>query len=105
MVLKVKYSKILVFKAIFLCRKLAESYLKKNFIEVYKNGRQTLLTPYFDNYDFQWPLFSKNAPNFRPLISNQAKLLEHFYDHFHRPLALLTHNLTQLRSAVQVRSQ
>ena len=38
LVLKVKYSEILIFKAIFLCQKLAKS-LQKNFIEEYKNGR------------------------------------------------------------------
>ena len=38
LVLKVKYSEILIFKAIFLCQKSAES-LQKKIIEEYKNGR------------------------------------------------------------------
>ena len=37
-----------------------------------------------------------------PSIPNRSKYLEPFYGRFHRPLALLTHHLTQLRSAVQV---
>ena len=39
LVLKVKYSEILIFKAIFLYRKSAKSLNKKKFIEEYKNGR------------------------------------------------------------------
>ena len=49
-------------------------------------------------------LFLKNAPKFCSLMPNQTKLLEPFYGHFHRPLALFIHHYTQLRSAVQVRS-
>jgi hypothetical protein len=53
-------------------------------------GDKLLLIPYFDNFDFQCTLFPKNAPKFRRSIPNQAKLLEHFYGRFRRPLALLT---------------
>ena len=38
LVLKVKYNEILIFKAIFLCRKSAKT-LQKKIIEEYKNGR------------------------------------------------------------------
>ena len=63
-------------------------------------GDKLLSIPHFDNFDFQWTVFSKNAPKFWHSIPNQAELLEHFYGHFHRPLALLT----QLCSNLQVRS-
>ena len=59
-------------------------------------GGKLLLIPYFDNFDFHGTLFSKNASKFWRLIPNQAKLLEHFYGCFHRPLALLIQHLTQL---------
>ena len=52
-----------------------------------KMGDKLLLITNFDNFDFQSTLFSKNAPKFCRLITNQAKSLQHFYGHFHRPLA------------------
>ena len=53
LVLKVKYSEILIFKAIFLCRKSAESLQKKISLKNTKMGDKLLLIPYFDNSDFQ----------------------------------------------------
>ena len=52
-----KYSKILIFKAIFLHQKSAESFY--NFVSL-KNTKTT----YFDNFDFQSTLFSNNVPKF-----------------------------------------
>ena len=52
LVLKVKYSKILIFKAIFLCQKSAKSLQKKS-LKYTKMGDNLLLIPYFDNVDFQ----------------------------------------------------
>ena len=78
LVLKVKYSKILIFKAIFLCQKSAESLQKKISLKNTKMGDKLSLIPYFDNFDFQCTLFPKNAPNWRT-IPNQAKLQEYFY--------------------------
>jgi hypothetical protein len=46
LVLKVKYSTILIFKVIFLCQKSAES-LRFFFIEEYKNGRLTFIIEIF----------------------------------------------------------
>ena len=46
LVLKVKYSKILIFKAIFLCQKSAKS-LRFFFIEEYKNGQLTFIIDTF----------------------------------------------------------
>ena len=48
-------------------------------------GDKLLSIPYFDDFDFQWTVFSKNAPKFWHSIPNQAELLEHFYGHFHKP--------------------
>ena len=62
LVLKVKYSEILIFKAIFLCRKSAESFQKKISLKNTKMGDKLFLIPYFDNFDFRCTLFSKNAP-------------------------------------------
>ena len=64
LVLKVKYSKILIFKTIFLCQISAESLQKKISLKNTKMGDKLLLIPYFDNFDFQCTLFSKNAPKF-----------------------------------------
>ena len=64
LVLKVKYSEILIFKAIFLCRKSAETFTKKISLKNTKMGDKLLLIPYFDNFDFQCTLFSKNVPKF-----------------------------------------
>ena len=64
LVWKVKYSKFLIFKAIFLCQKSAES-LQNNFrLNNTKMGYKLLIIPYFDNFDFQRTLLSKNAPRF-----------------------------------------
>ena len=63
LVLKVKYSEILIFKAI-LCRKSAESLQKKNSLKNTKMEDKLLLIPYFDNFDFQCTLFSENMPKF-----------------------------------------
>ena len=52
-------------------------------------GDKLLLIPYSDNFGFQCTLFHKNAPKFQRSIPNQAKLIEHFYGCFDRPLALL----------------
>ena len=49
-------------------------------------GDELFLIKYLDTFDIQHILFSKNV------IPNQAKSLEHFYGHFHRPLALLIHH-------------
>ena len=62
--LKVKYSEILIFKAIFLCQKSAESLQKKISLMNTKMGDKLLLIPYFDDFDFQCTIFSKNAPKF-----------------------------------------
>ena len=56
LVLKVKYSKILIFKAIFLCRKSAKSLQKKISLKNTKMGDKLLLIPHFDNFDFQCTL-------------------------------------------------
>ena len=64
LVLNVKYSEILIFKAIFLYQKSAESLQKKNSLKNTKMGDKLLLIPYFDNFDFQCTLFSKNVPKF-----------------------------------------
>ena len=47
LVLNVKYSKILIFKVIFLCQKSAESLRFFFFIEEYKNGRLTFIIDIF----------------------------------------------------------
>ena len=47
LVLKVKYRKILIFKAIFQCQKSAETLRKKKFLEEYKNGGLTFITNIF----------------------------------------------------------
>ena len=60
----VKYSEILIFKAIFLFQKSAESLQKKFSLENTKMRDKLLLIPYFDNFDFQCTLFSKSAPKF-----------------------------------------
>ena len=73
LVLKVKYSKILTFRFIFLGQKSTKFlwfYLLKNT----KMVDYLLLSKYFDNCNFWYTLFSKNAP----------KSLEHFHGHFHR---------------------
>ena len=49
-------------------------------------------------------LFSKNVPKFCSLIPYGTKPLHHFYNRFHRPLALVIHHLTLLSPDVQVRS-
>jgi len=64
LVLKVKCSEILIFKAIFLCQKSAESLQKKILLKNTKMGDKLSLIPYFDNFDFQCTFFSKNAPKF-----------------------------------------
>ena len=51
LVLKVKYSEILIFKAIFLCRKSAESFQKKISLKNTKMGDKLFLIPFFDNFD------------------------------------------------------
>ena len=62
--MKVKYSEILIFKAIFLRQKSAESLQKKISLKNKKMGYKLLLIPYFDNFDFQGTLFPKNVPKF-----------------------------------------
>ena len=57
LVLKVKHSEILIFKAIFLCRKSAESLQTKISLKNTKMGDKLLLIPYFDNFDFQCTYF------------------------------------------------
>ena len=52
-----------------------------------KMGDKLLSITYFDNFDFQSTLFSKNVPKFRHSIPNQAKSLEHFYGRFHAMLS------------------
>ena len=72
------FTSLPVFKAIFLSQKSTES-LQKKFIEEYKMGDKLLLIPYFDNFDFQCTLFSKNEPKFWCPIPNQTKSLKYFY--------------------------
>lgn len=62
LVLKVKYIEILIFKAIFLCPKSSESLQKKFSLKDTKMADKLLLLQYFENFDFQCTLFSKNAP-------------------------------------------
>jgi hypothetical protein len=64
LVLKVKYSEILILKVIFLCRKSGGSLQKKISLKNTKMGDKLLLIAYFDNFDFQCTLFSNNAPKF-----------------------------------------
>ena len=47
------------FQSLFLCGKSAES-LKKELLKNTKIGDKLLLIQYFDNFDFQCTLFSKN---------------------------------------------
>ena len=49
------------FQSLFLCGKSAES-LKKELLKNTKIGDKLLLIQYFDNFDFQCTLFSKNLP-------------------------------------------
>ena len=48
LVLKVKYSEILIFKAIFPCRKSAETLQKKFSLKNTKTGYKLLLVSYYD---------------------------------------------------------
>ena len=48
---KVENCTILIFKVIFLCQKLAESFWFF-FMEKYRKGGQLLLLTDFDNFDF-----------------------------------------------------
>ena len=57
-------SEILIFKAIFLCRKSAESLQKQISLKTTKMRNKLLLMPYLDICDFQCALFSKNVPKF-----------------------------------------
>ena len=52
LVSNVKYSTILIFKVIFLCQKLAESFWIFFSLKNIKMGEQLLLMTYFDNFDF-----------------------------------------------------
>ena len=66
----VKDLKILSFKVIFQCLKLAESFQKKK--KSVKNiwfGEQLILMKFFENFDFWITLFTKNVPNFCQLCS------------------------------------
>ena len=58
--------------------KISRIFTKKNSLKNTKMGDKLLLMPYFDNFDFQCTLFSKNAPKFWSPIPNQAKLQEIF---------------------------
>ena len=60
----VKDCKIRTFKVIFQCLKLVESFRKKNSVKNIWLGDQLLLMKFFENFDFQSTLFSKNMPNF-----------------------------------------
>ena len=64
LVLKVKYSTILIFKVIFLCQKSAESSRFFFSLNNSKKGDQLFLMTYFHSFDFQCTLFSKMVPNF-----------------------------------------
>ena len=59
----VKDCKIRTFKVIFQCLKLVESF-KEKFCEEYLIRRPTFTNDFFENFDFQSILFSKNVPNF-----------------------------------------
>ena len=52
LVSNVKYSTILIFKVIFLCQKLAESFWIFFSLKNIKMGEQLLLMTYFDKFDF-----------------------------------------------------
>ena len=60
LVLKVKYSEILIFKAIF----LSDESLQKKSLKNTKMGDKLLSIPYFDNFALQCTLFLKMRQNF-----------------------------------------
>ena len=63
LVLKVKYSEILILKAIFLS-KISQIFRKKISLKKTKMGDQFLSIPYFDNFIFNVLYFLKLRPNF-----------------------------------------
>ena len=63
----VKDLKILSFKVIYQCLKLVK-YFQKIFCEEYLIRRSTYMK-FFENFDFQSTLFTKNVPNFCQLCS------------------------------------
>ena len=77
---KVKYSLILVFKVIFLCQKVAESFCIF-FIEEYIKRRLSFTIHIF--WSLYFLIYIKNGPKFWPLSLNPSKFREHFYCHFH----------------------
>ena len=65
----VKDLKILSFKVIFKCLKLAESFQKKISVKNIWLEGQLILMKFFENFDFESTCFTKNVPNFCQLCS------------------------------------
>jgi len=64
-----EHLKILIFKVIFLCYKLVESFQKKKSLKNIGLGDQILLKKDFEIFYFLCALFSKNVPYFCRLCS------------------------------------
>ena len=76
--LKVKNSKSLNFKVIFLCEKSTESFSIFFLALEYKKEYQLLSFFYIDNFNSLYSCIPKRGPNFQPLILKQPKGQNYF---------------------------